>query len=184
MKFKEFILNEQKQYLGQKVGDILAAAEELKGESGKMGSRDLSRFSERIVNQIRRVLHSYWSKENQVYLKDLQKIGVAIIKAVKEKGDLEKTVSGSADALNNLVKKIGSPINKIASPEGTEGIESASDSRGTSNTVKPVRDQYKPPQEKKDIEKDPMPGAPVNKDPQLTDQPSLAGQSGQQLSAM
>jgi len=186
MKFKEFVLSEQKQYLGQKVGDILAAAQELKDESGRMGSRDLSRFSERIVNQIRRVLHSYWSKENQIYLKELQKIAVALIKAVKEKGDLEKTVSGAADALNGLVKKIGSPINKIASPENVDGIENGTDSKGTSDAVKPavVRDQYKPPQQKKDIEKEPTPGSPVNKDPQLTDQPPLAGQSGQQLSAM
>ena len=119
MKFKEFMVFEQKQYLGQKVGDILAAAQELKDDSKNMGSRDLSRFSERIVNQIRRVLHSYWAKDNQKYLKDLQKIGVAIMKSVKEKGDLEQTISGATSALEVLVSKMGTPINNLASPEKT-----------------------------------------------------------------
>jgi hypothetical protein len=183
MKFKEFILNEQKQYLGQKIGLILTIAQELKDESGKMGAVDRARFSERIVDQIRKVVHSYWSKENQIYLKDLQKIGVALMKSVKEKGDLESIISGAVDTLSGLVKKIKTPINKIASPEGVENMNDV-DSTGTSNPVKPKRDQYKPPQEKKDIDKDPIDGAPVNKDPQLTDQPPLGGTSGQQLSAM
>ena len=181
MEFKEFMLFEQKQYLAQKVGDILAAAQELKDDAGNMGSRDLSRFSERIVNQIRRVLHSYWSKENQKYLKDLQKIGVAVIKAVKEKGDLANTISGAASSLEELVSKLGTPINKIASPESSDEKENTQDSSGTESSVK---DQYKPPQQKKNIEVEPGLGAPVNKDPQLTDNAPLGGNSGQTLNAV
>lgn len=184
MKFKEFILNEQKQYLGQKIGDILTATQELRDEAKNMGSRDLSRFSERIVNQIRRLLHSYWSKENQPYLKDLQKIGVALMKSVKEKGDLEQTVSGVAGALEGLISKIGTPINRIASPEETNKKAIDSDNAGTDNPIKAKKDQYKAPEQKKDIETEPSVGAPVNKDPQVTDSPPLGGNSTQQLSAI
>lgn len=182
MRFKEFVLLEQKQYLGQKVGDILTAAQELNDDAKNMGSRDLSRFSERIVNQIRRLLHNNWSKENQLYLKELQKIGVALMKAIKEKGDLEQTVAGVTGALESLVSKIGAPINKIASPETGKGSEKEDlDTKGTDSSVK---DQYKSPPAKKDIEKDPNLGAPVNKDPQAVTQAPLGGNSGQQLSAI
>lgn len=181
MKFKEFILFEQKQYLAQKVGDILAAAQELRDDAGNMGSRDLSRFSERIVNQIRRVLHSYWAKENQRYLKDLQKIGVAVIKAVKEKGDLANTISGATSSLEKLVSDLGTPINKIAAPESSDEKVDSQDSLGTANSIK---DQYKAPPQKKNIEIEPNQGAPINKDVQLTDNPSLGGNSGQSLGAI
>jgi len=181
MRFKEFVLFEQKQYLGQKIGDILTAAQGLKDESKNMGSRDLSRFSERIVNQIRRVLHSYWAKENQRYLKDLQKIGVAIMKSIKEKGDLEQTISGATKALEDLSSKIGTPINNIAAPDKSSEKEASAEISGTDN---PVKDQYKPPPKTKEIDTQQNLGSPVNKDTQLSDNPPLGGNSGQQLSAM
>lgn len=181
MKFKEFFVLEQKQYLGQKVGDILSATQELKDDSKNMGSRDLSRFSEKIVNQIRKILHSYWSKENQKYLKDLQKIGVAIMKAVKEKGDLQQTISGASSSLEELISKIGTPINKIASPD-SDDINI--DNKGVDNPVQNTKDQYKPPQQKKDIDNQTNISSPINKDPQLSDSPPLAGNSGQQLGAV
>ena len=56
MRFKEFLLVEQRAYLGQKIGDILTATQELRDDSKHMGTRDLTRFSEKIVNQIRRIL--------------------------------------------------------------------------------------------------------------------------------
>lgn len=68
MRFKQFLLNENKAYLGQKVGDILTAVKEINDDSKTMGSRDLVRFSERVVNQIRRILHSNWSKEEKKFL--------------------------------------------------------------------------------------------------------------------
>jgi hypothetical protein len=71
--FKTFLLNEQSAYLGQKIGDILTAAQELRDDSPNMGTRDVIRFSQRIVNQIRRILHSNWAKENRNSLQVLQK---------------------------------------------------------------------------------------------------------------
>lgn len=174
MRFKEFILNEQKVYLSQKVGDILTAAQELKNDAKNMGSRDLSRFSERIVNQIRRVLHSYWSKENQRHLKSLQKVGVALMKSIKEKGDLENIISGVAGELEKVVKDMGVPINKIGSPED----KNAGEDEEVSNVEKPAKDQYKQPESPKTIEKVPDISNPSTNDPELINSPPLGGSSG------
>mgnify|MGYP003335258955 CR=1 FL=1 len=117
MNFKTFLLNEDKAYLSQRVGDILTALKELDSDSKNMGTRDLVRFSERIVNNVRRVLHSNWSKEEQKFLLVLQKVAVAIMKAIEEKNDLPTIISSSCNTLQKLVKDLGLPINKLAVPD-------------------------------------------------------------------
>lgn len=141
MRFKQFILNENKAYLGQKVGDILTAAQELRDDSKNMGSRDLTRFSERIVNQIRRILHSNWPREEIKHLKVLQKVGVALMKAIEEKEDLPSTISGAAGTLEKLVAKFGTPINNIASQD----ITPEQDKKGISKMEKPDKLSAPPP---------------------------------------
>ena len=115
--FKTFLLNEQSAYLGQKIGDILTAAQELRDDSNNMGTRDLVRFSERIVNQIRRILHSNWAKEERKHLEVLQKVGVAIMNSIEKKDDLPQTIAGAASELEKLVSDLGTPINKLASTD-------------------------------------------------------------------
>ena len=117
MRFKHFLLNESQAYLGQKVGDILTAAQELRDDSNNMGTRDLTRFAERIVNQIRRILHSNWPREEKKHLLTLQKVGVALMKAIEDKDDLPGTISGSATTLEKLVAKLGVPIHKLATTD-------------------------------------------------------------------
>lgn len=179
MKFKEYILEEQKTYLTQKIGDILTATQELQNDSGNMGSRDLARFSERIVNQIRRVLHSNWARENKKYLEKLQKIGIAIIKAIKEKGDLEGTIAGAAANLEELISDIGLPINSLVSPE----IPKQQTTDDEENIPEPVL-QTKSEDDPKTIEKVIQSNAPINKDPESLINPPLGGNSGSSLSAM
>lgn len=104
-------------YLGQKVGDILTAAHELRDDAKNMGTRDLTRFSEKIVNQIRRILHSNWPSEEKKNLKSLQKVAVAIMKAIEEKDDLAGTISGAAGVLEKLVADLGVPIHKLATTD-------------------------------------------------------------------
>lgn len=182
MKFKEYILEEQKTYLTQKVGDILSATQELSNDAKNMGSRDLARFSERIVNQIRRILHSNWSRENKKYLEKLQKIGISIIKAIKEKGDLEGTISGAKDHLEKLISDLGLPINSLASPD-TPKTQTTDD---TNNIPNPEQDNKKKSDEQdpKIIEKIKQSVPPVNNDPELIGDPPLGGNSGTTLSAM
>lgn len=117
MNFKDFILNESHNYFGQKIGDILTALHELKSDSKNMGSRDLTRFSERIVNQIRRILHSQWPREEKKHLLTLQKVAVAIMKAIDEREDLPTVISGAAAEIEKLSGRLGVPINKLGAPD-------------------------------------------------------------------
>lgn len=141
MRFKEFLLNEQQAYLGLKVGDILTAAQELRDDAKNMGSRDLTRFSQRIVNQIRRILHSNWPREEVKHLKVLQRVAVAIMKAIDEKEDLGSTISGAVSALEKLVSNLGVPINKLASSDEPGD----SDKTGTSSPEKSDKLSAPPP---------------------------------------
>jgi len=113
--FKDFILLENRVYLGSKIGDILTALQELRDDAKSMGSRSLVRYAEKIVNQIRRVLHTHWPKDEIKFLKPLQKVGVAMMKAIEEREGLEEIVTGAASELEKVLSKMGVPINKIGS---------------------------------------------------------------------
>ena len=82
MRFKEFILLEQTNYLSEKIGDILTDAQKLRDEAPNMGSRDLTRFSERIVKKIRGILHSSWPNNAKKHLEQLSKIAANIMFAI------------------------------------------------------------------------------------------------------
>ena len=113
--FKDFILLENRVYLGGKIGDILTALQELRDDAKSMGTRSLVRYAEKIVNQIRRVLHTHWPKDEIKFLKPLQKVGVAMMKAIEEREGLEEIVTGAASELEKVLSKMGVPINKIGS---------------------------------------------------------------------
>jgi len=163
MRFKQFILNEAQAYLGQKVGDILTATHELRDDSKNMGTRDLTRFSERIVNQIRRILHSNWPREEKKHLLTLQKVGVALMKSIEDKDDLPGTIAGAAGTLEKLVADLGVPIHKLAT---TDKAPEQDDETGTD---KP-QDQSTPPPTSSTIDK----AGPV---------PPPTGGTGQDLAA-
>jgi len=166
MNFKQFLLNENKAYLGQKVGDILTSLKEINADSKTMGSRDLVRFSERVANQIRRILHSNWSKEEKRYLLTLQKVAVAIMKAIDEKNDLAGIIASSTTTLEKLVADLGVPIHKFASPDKT-------DDKKEKNTAPPEKPAPVPSQT-------PIaPASPPNSQPMDTFTPPLGGQTGQ-----
>lgn len=111
--FKDYILLESRVYLGGKMGDILTALQELRDDAKSMGTRSLVRYSEKVVNQIRRVLHTHWPKDELKFLRPLQKIGVAMMKAIEEREGLAEIVAGSADELEKVIGKMGVPINKL-----------------------------------------------------------------------
>ncbi len=49
MKFKEFLLVEQREYLGEKIGDVLTGVQELLTGGKQIGTRQLVKYSEFIV---------------------------------------------------------------------------------------------------------------------------------------
>jgi hypothetical protein len=131
--FESFVLCEHRAYLGQKVGDVLTATQELRDDGPNMGTRDLTKFSEKIANQIRRILHSQWPKEEQKHLKVLQKAAVAIMKAIDEKDDLQNVISSTASELEKLTGDLGVPVNKFASSDTAP----PDNDKGTADAVKP-----------------------------------------------
>lgn len=117
--FKWFLINEEKAYLGHRISDVLTAVHDLEEDLPGMGSRQVSRIGEEIVNQIRKILHGQWSPRQAPHLKELQKIGVALMKAIDEKGDLKSLIPSIADQLEDISGKMGMKANDIqASPEG------------------------------------------------------------------
>jgi len=120
MKFKEFLLVEQREYLSEKIGDVLTGVQELLTGGKQIGTRQLVKYSEFIVNQIRKILHSSWPRSEYKYLKKLQKVGVAIMKSIEEQDDLRGTLESSKAEMEKVLEKMGTPINKLAAPSKEE----------------------------------------------------------------
>lgn len=123
MRFKDFLISEQHEYLADKVGDILTSVQELVEAKAQMAARHLIKNSENIVTQIRKVLHSAWLPSERKYLRVLQKCGVAIMKAIDEKGNLKEILSSVKSELEKLSEKIGEPINKLGAPQKNQTQE-------------------------------------------------------------
>lgn len=121
--FKWFLLNEDKAYFGHRIGDVLTAVQDLEQDMDGMGSRQISKVAESIVNQIRKIIHSQWPPQYAPKLKQLQKIGVALMKAIEEKDDLKQLVPAAAQQLADISGKLGVKTNNLQAPEmpGDEG---------------------------------------------------------------
>lgn len=135
--FKHFLLNENKEYLNHRIGDILNALHDLNQNSKALGTRQLVRNATTIVNQIRRILHTGWEKTEEATLKELQKVGVSIAKAIDEKDDLQTILQSATVALEQLTS--GGPINNLGSLEdkGVEGKEAVGPEQGKKERKKP-----------------------------------------------
>ncbi len=122
MHFKEFILNENRAYFGQRVGDILNAVADLDDNGKSMGVRQTVRNAEAIVNQIRRILHTNWPRQEQKNLKKLQNAAVAIAKCIDpqvskaEKDDIYDVIASVKSQLDELSGKLGVPLNPSEPP--------------------------------------------------------------------
>jgi len=114
--FKEFLINEEKGYLGHKISDILTSTQELHDDIENIGSRHLARLAEEIVNQIRKIIHGDWSSKSGKSLKELQKIGVAIQKTIDDKGDLKQIIPSAIEALQSISGDMGRKVNNLNAP--------------------------------------------------------------------
>lgn len=113
MQFRQYLLTEETNYLAQKIGDILSATQSLAQDASNLGTRQLVKSSQRIVDQIRKILHDSWSDKEERALKELQKVGVAISKAIDSNGDLEEILNTSVEVLQNATEELKSPINNL-----------------------------------------------------------------------
>lgn len=111
--FKQFLLKESNQYLNEKIGDILSALQDIADDSEHLGTRQLIQNAQSIVNQIRKILHSNWNKSQDNYLRILQNIGVAMMRAIDEKEDLRDVLKNCKKNVEALSAQIGMPINQL-----------------------------------------------------------------------
>lgn len=117
IKFKNFLLTEQNEYLAHRIADVLTSVHELVDAKDQLGAKMFVRQTEVVVNQMRKILHTSWPRSDRKYLKVLQKCGVALMKAVEEKGDLPETFVSVKSELEKLTGKLGKPVSNVASNE-------------------------------------------------------------------
>lgn len=115
MRFKEFLLNEDRAYLGLNIGNILTGLQNLVDNGKSMNMRQLNLQTEEIVAKIRNVLKGSWPKEEQQSLKVLQNVAVALIKAVKEQGDIHQVLPSAVASLQTLMQDLKVPFNNLQS---------------------------------------------------------------------
>lgn len=116
-RFRWFLLNEENAQFGHRVGGVLTAVQDLENDLGGMGMRQITRECEAVVNQLRKILHSDWSGKQVKHLKELQKIAVALMKAIEEKDDLKEIVPVVSQKLADISGKLGSKVNALQVPE-------------------------------------------------------------------
>lgn len=179
--FNLFLLHENKVYLGQRIGDILSAIQDLDQNKGGMGARQLVANSDRIVGQIRKILHGTWSKKEEKWLKQLQKAGVALAKAIDEKDDLEAILATVSTEIQDVMTKMKVPINSLGSQED-ESDKSKSDDNEAQLADTQSKENPKPPQPKQNQQppsqndaqqpETAATGAPQNPQPQFQQPPN------------
>jgi hypothetical protein len=116
MKFGDYIINEEKSYLGNKIGDVLTSLQDVQSDIDNLGARHLSRLAESIVNQIRKILHSGWNPKYNKRLERLQNIAVAIQKTIEERGDLKEIIPAATAELERISGELGVKINNLKAP--------------------------------------------------------------------
>lgn len=118
IRFKDFILNENKAFLANSIGDILNAVHDI-DDGSALGIKQLMKFFEKIVARIRRILHSNWPQTEHKHLQKLQKIGVAIMNAIEQKDDLKELLPSIRSELEQISADIGMPVNYLGNQEET-----------------------------------------------------------------
>lgn len=102
MQFKEYLLIESAAFLEERMSDVLSALQDLNDSAENMGIRHLVSNAEKIVRQIRRIIHTHWPEREEPRLKVLQKCGVAIMKAIEEKDDLQNVLKSCQENIEEI----------------------------------------------------------------------------------
>ena len=144
--FKQYLLNEDRAYFGERIGDVLNAVQDLVDNGNSMGTRQLVKKSDGIVNQLRRILHTNWPKKNDKELEKLQDAAVAISRAIEEKDDLVNILTSVKGSLEELSTELGEPIQNTGKEDKDGGEEKGPEpSQPETKEEKPEQPQVPPP---------------------------------------
>lgn len=135
LNFKKFIILENLQLLGDKIGNLLKDLQELQENYKDIGMTTTCNTIETIISNIQSILRGHWDSSNKKYFKNLQKIGIALSKLLEEKDDFEKILSDSVEEIKSIAMKLNVPLNDL----GTSGKESQ-----TSQTPDSVNTEKQP----------------------------------------
>ncbi len=135
--FNDFLLNEGRTYLANKVGDILTALQNLSEDAqGGLGRRAVERAVQKIVDQIRRILHSHWDDTEKYALETLQKVGVGMMVGLeKAEVDLPALMASAVETIEQISSKLGEPINNVASEKEVDDSDDDDYDLGMSGEV-------------------------------------------------
>ena len=146
IRFKQFLLNENRAYLGQRIGDVLNAMHDFSQDESGLGTRHQVRSANQIVNAIRGILHSPWGKEEDKNLQALQKVGVAIMQAIEEKNELAEVMKGATAELEGVVSGMGVTTNQLGAPEDAAQPEDEKGEEGVGPKPESPKKPEKPPE--------------------------------------
>jgi hypothetical protein len=134
LNFRNFILNENRQFLGLEIGKIKSSLETLSGQVKEIGTKNLVSMADKIVTKIRSLLGGHRESSDYKFLLDLQTVGVNLAKALDKNDNLEQVISSSAQQLGTTMKNMGVPTNDlgVASKDASKPYSS-----GPVNTMEP-----------------------------------------------
>ena len=111
-RFRRYVLREQNEFLGRQVGDILSALQSLSDDSASLGSRQMVRVADQIVDDMRRVLKGRWPAEEYQSLEELQKVAVFLKKSCDTNAKpLPDVVRACKAAVQALAGRLGTTLN-------------------------------------------------------------------------
>jgi hypothetical protein len=114
-KFRDFLINESSDFLSTKVGEVLDGLQSLQDDAESMKTRELTNELNKVVGQIRKILHGTWDESSMKNLKSLQKVGVALAKTSDgDASEVRDVLDSAIMELQGLLSKDGNPINRIA----------------------------------------------------------------------
>lgn len=113
MGFSEFLINEEKSHLGHRISDVLTGMHNLQNDMENMGSRHLARFTDQIVDEIRKIIHGTWDEKQKKNLRKLQRVAVALKKAIEDRDDLKEIIPSASQELQDVLQKLGVKTNAL-----------------------------------------------------------------------
>jgi len=136
--FKNFILNENIELLGDKIGLIYTSVTNLQNDFKDLGPKMTSKELDKIVSDIKTIIKGHLATDNKKHMETLRDLGVAISKELDPKNDKKNGTENLLDSveggLKGILEKLGVPINDLGVPpeDDSTGLSSNKD-----NTTKP-----------------------------------------------
>lgn len=135
--FSDFLLNEGRVYLANKIGDILTALQNLSEDAqGGLGRRACERGVQKVVDQIRRVLHSHWDDTEKNALEVLQTVAVGLMVGLeKTEVDLPSLMASAVESIQDISSKLEEPLNNLGSESDQDPDEDDDGDLGVSGEI-------------------------------------------------